>query len=113
MTIEHPVYEQDKTILQPWIDPHGLKEVQDTWYKDGQCVVMGGLHYKQLMIQVHHNSPVYGHPGINHTMQLVGCHYWWPGMQWEIKEYVQGCADCQRNKINMHPICASLQPIYP
>ena len=34
-------------------------------------------------------------------------------MQQEIKEYVQGCADCQRNKINTHPIRAPLQPIYP
>ena len=33
--IEHPVYEQDKDILRPWIKPHGLKELQGTWYKDG------------------------------------------------------------------------------
>ena len=31
----------------------------------------------------------------------------------EVKEYIQGCVDCQRNKINTHPICALLQPIYP
>ena len=35
MTIEHPIYEQDKEVLQPWIEPHGLKELQGTWYKDG------------------------------------------------------------------------------
>ena len=34
MTIEHPVYEQDEDTLMPWIEPHGLKKVQDTWYKD-------------------------------------------------------------------------------
>ena len=46
MTIEHPVYEQDKDVLRPWIKPHGLKEFQGTWYKDGRQVVTGGLHYK-------------------------------------------------------------------
>ena len=36
MTIEHPVYEQDEDVLRPWIEPHGLKKLQGTWYKDGQ-----------------------------------------------------------------------------
>ena len=35
MMIEHPVYKQDKDVLQPWIEPHRLKEIQGTWYKDG------------------------------------------------------------------------------
>ena len=80
MMIEHPVYEQAEDILQPWIEPHGLKELQSTWYKDGRQVVTGGLHYKRLITQAHHDPPVYGHPGINHTIQLVSHHYWWPGM---------------------------------
>ena len=113
MTIDHPIYEQNKHVLTPWIELHGLKRIQGTWYKDGRRVVTGGLHYKRLIFQAHHDAPVYGHPGINRTIQLISCHYWWPGMRQEIKEYVQGCADCQRNKINTHPICASLQPIYP
>jgi hypothetical protein len=28
-------------------------------------------------------------------------------------DYVKGCAECQRHKINTHPIRARLQPIYP
>ena len=95
MTIKHPVYEQDKDTLKLWINPHGLKKIQDTWYKDGQQVVTGGLHYKRTLIQVHHDPPVYGHPGINHIIQLVSHYYWWPGMCQEIKNYVQGCAYCQ------------------
>ena len=46
MTIEHPVYEQDEDTLRPWIEPHELKKLQGTWYKDGRQVVTGGLHYK-------------------------------------------------------------------
>ena len=36
MTKEHPVYEQEETILKPWVDPHWLKRINDTWYKDGR-----------------------------------------------------------------------------
>jgi transposase InsO family protein len=40
-------------------------------------------------------------------------HYWWPKICQDVHDYVKGCADCQRNKINTHPIRAPLQPIYP
>ena len=36
MTIKHLVYEQNEDTLTPWIEPHGLKQIQDTWYKDGR-----------------------------------------------------------------------------
>ena len=45
--------------------------------------------------------------------RLVEQHYWWPGMRKEIMAFVQGCTDCQQNKVNNRPINASLQPIYP
>ena len=35
MMINHPVYEQNEYTIAPWIEPHGLKRIQDTWYKDG------------------------------------------------------------------------------
>ena len=34
-------------------------------------------------------------------------------MRKEVMEFVQGCADCQRHKVNNRPIKAALQPIYP
>ena len=63
--------QQDVTMLQPWIDPHRLKRIDDKWYKDGHLVVTGGLKDKQSIIHRHHDVPAYGHPGINKTMQLV------------------------------------------
>jgi hypothetical protein len=113
MVIDHPIYEQDKDTLKPWIDPHQLKRIHETWYKDGKRVVMGGLHDKRTIIKAHHDPPIYGHPGINRSIQLTSQHYWWPKICQDVHDYVKGCADCQRNKINTHPICAPLQPIYP
>jgi hypothetical protein len=104
---------QDETTLKPWIDPHQLKQHQGIWYKDRQQVVTGDNEAKRHIIQSHHNSPIYGHPGINKTIQLTERLYWWPQMRIDITEYVKGCADCQRHKVNMRPTKAPLQPIYP
>jgi hypothetical protein len=104
---------QNETTLKPWIDPHQLKKHQGIWYKDGRQVITGDNEAKHHIIQSHHNSPVYGHPGISKTIQLTERLYWWPQMRIDITEYVKGCADCQRHKVNTRPTKAPLQPIYP
>ena len=68
---------------------------------------------RRTLIQNHHDLPVYGHPGISRTIRLVELYYWWPNMRKEITEYVQGCAECQRHKVNNRPTKALLSPIYP
>jgi hypothetical protein len=113
MVIDHPIYEQDEDMLKPWINSHRLKLIHGTWYKDGRRVVTGGLHDKRTIIKAHHDPPVYRHPGINRSIQLMSRHYWWPKIRQDVHDYVKGCADCQQNKINTHPIRAPLQPIYP
>jgi hypothetical protein len=104
---------QEESTLKPWIDPHQLKQHQGVWYKDGRQVVTGDIKAKRHIIQSHHDSPVHGHPGISKTIQLTERLYWWPQMRVDITEYVKGCADCQRHKVNTRPTKAPLQPIYP
>jgi hypothetical protein len=104
---------QEESTLKPWIDPHQLKQHQGVWYKDGRRVVTGDIKAKRHIIQSHHDSPVHGHPGISKTIQLTERLYWWPRMRVDITEYVKGCADCQRHKVNTRPTKAPLQPIYP
>ncbi len=74
---------------------------------------MGRTEHKRTFIQVHHDTPTYGHPGINKTHQLVSCRYWWPNMRQDVMDYIRGCTECQRNKINMRPTKALLSPIFP
>jgi hypothetical protein len=105
--------QQDKECLKPWINPHQLKCLNDTWYKEGRIVVTDDLQGKCKIIQVHHNPPVHGHPGINRTIQIVEQDYWWLQMHNDITDYVRGCADCQRHKVNNRPTKAPLRPIYP
>jgi hypothetical protein len=104
---------QEESILKPWIDPHQLKQHNGIWYKDGRQVVTGDIEAKRSIIKSHHDSPVHGHPGISKTIQLTERLYWWPRMRMDVTEYIKGCADCQRHKVNTRPTKAPLQPIYP
>ena len=92
---------QDESILLPWVDPHKLKKVENVWYKDGCLVITRGLTDKQIILQRHHDTPAYGHPGINKTTQLIERGYWWPLMKNDIMDYIKGCADCQCHKVNL------------
>src|SRR6266702_2243005 len=103
MEAEDPIYTQNKELIKPWIDTHHLKKVEGTWYKDGRCVVTRGMEHKKTFIQVHHDALVYRHPGINKTYQLASRRYWWPNMRQDVTNYVKGCAECQRNKVNTQP----------
>ena len=72
--------DQDKCILTRWIDPHELKLVEGTWYKNAWRVVTNIGDGTRAIIKAHHDSPVYGHPGIARTIQLVERANWWPGL---------------------------------
>ena len=111
-TINHLVYEQDQDILKPWIDSHQLKNVYRMWYKGSRRVVTGRTHHKWTIIKAHHDPPIYGHPAITRTLQLMAWQYWWPKMSQDVTEYVKDCVECQWNKINTRPIHTPLQPIY-
>ena len=89
---------QDKDTLWPWVDPHKLKHVNSAWYKEGRHIVTGSSINKCSIIKSQHDPPVYGHPGISKTMQLIECNYWWPWMKLDIPDYIKGCAECQRHK---------------
>ena len=36
MTKEHLIYKQEVAMLKPWVDPHCLKKINNTWSKDGR-----------------------------------------------------------------------------
>ena len=95
VTITSNEEEQDEETLRPWVDPHRLKKVDKVWYKEGRRVVTGSLTNKRTIIKSRHDPPVYGHPGISKTMQLVERDYWWLKMKLDIVDYVKGCAECQ------------------
>ena len=104
--------DQDERALKPWIDPHELKKVNGVWYKNARKVTTDIGEGTRAVIKAHHDSQVYGHLGIARTIQLVERANWWPGLRREVTEYIKGCAECQRNKVNTRPTRAPLQPIF-
>ena len=112
-TISNDKEEQDEKVLIPWVDPHNLKHIDGTWYKEGQYVITGPLTNKQRIIKSRHDPPMYGHPGVSKTTQLVEHNYWWPWMKLDIVNYIKGCAECQQHQVNDRLTQVALRPIYP
>jgi hypothetical protein len=52
---------------------------------------------------MHHDLPAVGHPGRLQTHELAKRDFYWPGMKRFVAGYIQGCAECQANKIRTHP----------
>jgi hypothetical protein len=76
-------------------------------------VITLGKDTKQQIIHDHHDLPAYGHPGISRTTQLVTRYYWWPQIARDVHDYVKGCAECQRHKVNTQARKAPFNPITP
>jgi Integrase zinc binding domain len=63
------------------------------------------------IVRRYHNHPTAGHPGELQMFNAVKEHYWWPGLQVFIKNYVQGCGICQQFKIDRNPLKPAFIPM--
>ena len=91
--------------LADWKEEDGL-----IFYK-GKCYVPNNLELRKDIVQRHYDTAPFGHPGHKATQAYVDENYWWPGLATFVKNYVKGCATCQKNKINTHPTTPPLTPI--
>ena len=57
---------------------------------------------KAQILQLMHDSPLAGHPGIEKTSELVKREFHWKGIDKYIKDYVASCDMCQRTKVPRH-----------
>ena len=105
--------QQNEDILRPWVNAHNLKKVNGEWWKERRKVITAKAEQKRNIIKAYHDLPAYGHPGISRTTNLVQRYYWWPQMAKDIYDYVKGCAECQRHKVNTQARKAPLYPITP
>ena len=85
---------------------------------DKPLLVYKGRHYvpndQQLRRDIlwkHHDAPSAGHPGQQGTYHAVSRYYWWPGLRTFVNNYVLGCTECQKYKIDRRPSKPALQPI--
>jgi hypothetical protein len=66
--------------------------------RKGRIYIPRSLELRREITRIHHESLATGHPGRWKTYELMTREYWWPGMSTFVKEYVDGCAQCQTTK---------------
>jgi hypothetical protein len=92
------------TPMDSWFESHAAKRMQLTnsegvyRTRNGQVVVPNDAKLKQDILSDAHDSKIAGHRGARPTLKAVTACFWWPGMNEEIKLFVQSCLHCQRNK---------------
>ena len=77
----------------------------------GEQLAVPGHAMRRAIMKEAHDSPIAGHFGFAKTVDLVGRSYWWPGMNAQIRHYVQVCDVCQRDKARIGKIPGELNPL--
>ena len=73
-------------------------------YKD-RVYIPNVQELKLAILKEIHNVTYVGHPGYQKTVAVVKSHYFWPGMEREIAEYITRCMEFQKVKAeHRHPI---------
>lgn len=95
-----------------------LRNQEAGWTDDGKGIVTWrdrvyvprdkGLRGK--IIRLNHDTPSAGHPGRYKTQELITRNYWWPGIQADVRRYIDGCEACQRTKAHHNKPAAPLHP---
>ncbi|KNZ47788.1 hypothetical protein VP01_6146g2, partial [Puccinia sorghi] len=67
-----------------------------------KIVVPDNPSLKLSILESRHDSPLAGHFGKEKTYSLISQDFSWPGMTRDVKDYVNSCYDCNRNKSLKH-----------
>jgi hypothetical protein len=95
-----------------------LQEMEKRWkklwenegviYQNGKIYIPNSQEIHDCILHEHHYLPNVGHPGIHQMLELVKRTFWWPMIKMDIKQYVKGCDQCQKNKTIRKPEHISL-----
>jgi Integrase zinc binding domain/Integrase core domain len=86
-------------------------EKENILFYKGKNYVSVNVELQREIVRRYHDHPTAGHPGELQTFNAVKEHYWWPGLQVFIKNYVQGCGTCQQFKIDRNLSKPAFVPI--
>ena len=93
--------ERDKVLSTALQNHEAIRE-------NGLAIWRGSILVPAVMIteiiQMHHDLPTEGHPGIERTIEKIQRNYYFPRMRKLVEEYIKKCENCNRNKpINHQP----------
>ena len=78
---------------------------------EGKNYILNNGQLRHDIIQKYHDHLTAGHPGELQTFNAVKEHYWQPGLQIFVKNYVQGCRTCQQFKIDRNLTKPAFMPL--
>jgi len=95
------------------LSPSGLLLINHRIYVPDSSPATGNLRTRVL--QLKHDHPTAGHPGQSRTLKLLRLDYVWPNVRTDVKDFVNSCISCKRNKNPRHKPFGLIQqlPIPP
>ena len=66
---------------------------------------------RNTLLFEHHDAGIAGHFGIRRTRDLIGRHFFWPGLTADVEHYIGTCESCQRHKHDTQLPKGLLQPL--
>ena len=91
-------YAQDPRFSDITADTPGYTLQDGLLYKGTRLCVPHDNDVQATLLHEHHDSPVSGHLGRDKTYERIARNYYWPGLAAAVRDYVQTCPSCQRNK---------------
>ena len=74
------------------------QEIDGIMYKKQKVYISKDNKLRVEIVQLHHDILVGEHRDQWKTVELVTRNFWWPGVTKEVKQYMEGCNFCQKNK---------------
>jgi len=78
--------------------------------KEGKVYVLRDEKLRLEIIWLYYDVPITEYGGQWKMVELVTRNYWWPGVTKEVKQYVEGCNQCQRMKNRTEMLAGKLRP---
>ena len=89
--------------------------ITDWTYEGGHLYYKGRMYIppnlRHALVSSLHSSLTLGHAGRFRTKTFLERDFWWPGLSTYVNRFIEGCATCQQNKANTHPVRPPLNPI--
>lgn len=58
------------------------------------------VRFRRTVLNLAHDHPSAGHMGVRRTLARITCRYYWYNVKKDVREWIQNCLHCARNKIH-------------
>jgi Reverse transcriptase (RNA-dependent DNA polymerase)/RNase H-like domain found in reverse transcriptase/Integrase zinc binding domain/Integrase core domain/Retroviral aspartyl protease len=107
------VAEKREEILSNPTSPFFFRDEVLCWHDSSgpRFYVPAAADLRELIISEHHDLGIAGHLGNNKCLGFLRRQYYWPNMKMDVRQYIQSCEYCQRNKSSNASPAGLLQPL--